>query len=95
MKVLILAGGFGKRLRPLTLERPKPLVEVGGKPITEWQILWLKKFGINEIIISAGYLKEKFLEILGSGKKLGVKIFSFYPIALHQRRRTFGNRWCY
>ncbi len=46
MKAVILAGGYGKRLRPLTDERPKPLLEVAGKPIIEWQISWLKNFAI-------------------------------------------------
>jgi len=41
VKALILAGGFGKRLRPLTEDRPKPLIQVGSKTIIEWQILLL------------------------------------------------------
>ncbi len=58
MRAVILAGGLGKRLRPFTEDRPKPLLEIGGKPIIEWQILWLKKFGIKEFVILAGYKKE-------------------------------------
>ncbi len=74
MKALILAGGFGKRLRPLTEEKPKPLIEIKGKPIILWQIEWLKKYGIKEVILAVGYKKEKFFEYLGSGKRFGIKI---------------------
>ncbi len=74
MKAVILAGGFGKRLRPLTADKPKPLVELCGKPIIEFQIEYLKKFGVNDIIVLAGYKWEKLIERLGSGRRLGVNI---------------------
>jgi mannose-1-phosphate guanylyltransferase len=74
MKALILAGGEGRRLRPMTNDRPKPLLEVGGRPIIEWQIEWMKKYGINEFVISGGYMKEKLIERLGTGVKYGVDI---------------------
>lgn len=75
MKAVVLAGGFGKRLRPLTDNRPKPLVEVGGKPIVEWQVWWLKRFGVSTFIMCVGYLKEKFFEVLGNGSRFGVRIY--------------------
>jgi len=75
MKAIILAGGFGKRLRPLTLEKPKPLVEVSGKPILQWQIEWLKREGIKEIVLTVGYLKEKIFEFLGDGQEFGVTVY--------------------
>ncbi|MEM0173942.1 MAG: nucleotidyltransferase family protein [Sulfolobaceae archaeon] len=62
MFCVILAGGYGKRLRPITDEKPKVLIEVGGKPILEWQILWLKKYEISSFLILAGYRKEKLVE---------------------------------
>lgn len=74
-KALILAGGYGKRLRPLTLEVPKPLIEVCGKPILVWQIEWLKKFGVTDIVLAVGYLRTKIFEALGDGSKLGVKLY--------------------
>jgi len=71
---MILAGGYGKRLRPLTLEVPKPLVKVAGKPVLFYQLEWLKYYGINEVVILAGYLKEKIIEAVGSGSKFGLHI---------------------
>ncbi|MEM0196863.1 MAG: nucleotidyltransferase family protein [Sulfolobales archaeon] len=74
MKAAIIAGGLGKRLRPLTEDRPKPLVEVAGKPIIEWQIEWLRRCGVNSFIILAGYYREKLIDFLGSGSKFGVHV---------------------
>ncbi|MCD6509058.1 MAG: nucleotidyltransferase family protein [Thermoprotei archaeon] len=74
MKAVILAGGLGKRLRPITNSMPKPLIPICGKPIIVWQIEWLKDHGVNEFVICAGYLREKIIEALGNGSKLGVKI---------------------
>ncbi len=71
---LILAGGFGKRLRPLTETVPKPLLEVAGKPVIVYQLEWLKYYGVRDVVILAGYLKEKLIEALGSGSKFGVRI---------------------
>ena len=65
MKAIILAGGRGKRLRPITDEIPKPLIPINNKPLIERTIKYLKKYGITEIIISSGYksnLIEKFLK---------------------------------
>lgn len=74
MKAVILAGGEGRRLRPLTNDRPKPMLEVAGKPIIEWQIEWMKSYGINSFVIVAGYMKDKLIEYLNTGAKLGVDI---------------------
>lgn len=74
MKALILAGGFGKRLKPLTDQTPKPLLEVAGKPIIVHQIDWLKQYEVKEIILTIGYMKEKFIEFLGSGRRYNVNI---------------------
>jgi len=74
MKAVILAGGIGKRLRPITDQRPKPMIEVLNLPIIEWQVKWLKKFDINEIIVCVGYMKEQIIDHIGSGNRLGVKV---------------------
>ncbi|MDP3996390.1 MAG: phosphocholine cytidylyltransferase family protein [bacterium] len=66
MKAVIVAAGEGKRLRPYTEKRPKPLVFVGGKPIIHYTLSNLKKAGINEVGIVTGYLAEKFKEEIGN-----------------------------
>jgi mannose-1-phosphate guanylyltransferase len=71
---VILAGGLGKRLRPLTSNRPKPMIQIDNTPIIELQVNWLKKFGISDIVILVGHLKEKIKHHLGNGKKFGVNI---------------------
>jgi len=68
-----LAGGRGKRLKPVTDYVPKPLVPIKNIPIIEWQIRYLKKFGIREVIICTGY-KADMIESYLSMKKLGMKI---------------------
>jgi NDP-sugar pyrophosphorylase family protein len=60
MQVLILCGGLGKRLRPFTEEIPKPLLEVLGKPVIEYQIDFFKRHGIDDIILCTGYKHEMF-----------------------------------
>lgn len=72
---IILAGGKGERLRPLTDDRPKVMVELAGKPIILLQIEWLKKYGITTFIVASGYKSEVIEKFLGDGKKFGVRIF--------------------
>ncbi len=55
---LVLAGGRGERLRPLTDDRPKPMVLVGGKPILERQLAWLRENGVERAVLLTGYLHE-------------------------------------
>jgi mannose-1-phosphate guanylyltransferase len=74
MKAIILAGGRGKRLRPITDYVPKPLVPLNNIPIIEWQIKYLKKYGVKEIIICTGYKAEMIENFLTMKKNLGVKI---------------------
>ena len=74
MKAIILAGGRGKRLRPITDKIPKPLIPINNRPLIERTIRYLKKYGITQIIISAGYksyLIEKFLK---QNKNFGCQI---------------------
>ncbi|HEV3433517.1 MAG TPA: nucleotidyltransferase family protein [Nitrososphaera sp.] len=83
MKTVILAGGFGKRLRPLTDTRPKPMIEVLNIPIIEWQIRWLRRFGNKDFIICAGYMKEMIVDHIGNGSRFDSRIeYSFEEKAL-------------
>lgn len=74
MKAMILAAGLGNRMRPLTLHTPKPLLEVGGKPLIVWHIEKLQKIGVTEIVINTAWLGEKLATTLGDGSQFGVKI---------------------
>lgn len=72
--MLLMAGGEGTRLRPLTLERPKPLLEVHGRSLIERAIEHAREFQVTEFFISVRYLKEKIIDQLGDGSHLNVKI---------------------
>jgi len=74
MIAVILSGGRGNRLKPITDYVPKSLVPINNKPIIEWQINYLKKFGIKNIIISAGYKNDQIKNFLKTKKNLGVSI---------------------
>ena len=73
-KAVFLVGGRGTRLRPLTDKNPKCLIQVQGKTVTEHLFDLLKKYGIRDIIMSTGYLKEKVKEYFGDGSRFGVNI---------------------
>ncbi len=72
--LLIVAGGLGKRLRPITNKSPKPMIKINGKPILEYIINDAKEQGIEKIIISIGYLGKKIIKHFQNGKKFGVNI---------------------
>lgn len=73
-KVVLMVGGLGTRLRPLTENIPKPMLKVGDKPILETIILNFKKYGYTEIILSVSYKSHVIEEYFGNGSKFGVKI---------------------
>ena len=74
MKAVIIAGGLGTRLRPLTNNTPKPMLPIGEKPILEHLVNWTKKGGIKSVILCVSYLKESIEDYFGDGEKFGVKI---------------------
>ena len=74
MKAVIVAGGKGTRLRPLTNDRPKPMVEVAGKPIVEWQIAWMKGCGIRSFLIIGSHMFKVLQEYVGDGSRWGVNV---------------------
>jgi mannose-1-phosphate guanylyltransferase/phosphomannomutase len=74
MKAIIIAGGLGTRLRPLTYNIPKPIVWVVNRPFIVHQIEKLVDHGISEIIVNLHYLSHEIKKILGDGRKWGIKI---------------------
>lgn len=73
-KVVLMVGGLGTRLRPLTEHIPKPMLKVGNKPILETIILNFKKYGFTEIILSVSYKSEIIEHYFGDGSNFGVNI---------------------
>jgi len=74
MQAVILAGGLGTRLRPITDEIPKVMVPIKGRPFLEHQLNLLKRQGVSDIVLCIGYLGEKIRNYFGDGKKLGLRI---------------------
>ena len=74
MQVVILAGGIGIRLRPLTNSVPKPMVKVCGKPFLEHQLELIRPFGLVKVLILASYLGEQIEDYFGNGSDLGINI---------------------
>lgn len=74
MKAIILAGGKGTRLRPLTAVFPKPLVPLGHKPIIEVLLAKIKNAGLTDVTISTGYLSELVRAVCGDGSKFDLSI---------------------
>lgn len=74
MRAVILAGGLGTRLRPLTDNLPKPIVPFGNRPFAEYQIDILRKAGIEDICFSLGYQSDKIKAVLGDGEDYGVRL---------------------
>src|SRR4030042_4765770 len=70
---VILAGGEGTRLRPLTYELAKPLIPVKGKPLMETSLDLLRKFDIKKVYISVGYKARQIIDFFGDGSKYGMQ----------------------
>ena len=81
---LIFAAGLGERMRPLTEHTPKPLLQVGGKPLIVWHLEKLAAIGVNYVAINTSHLAEQFPETLGDGSRWGLRIRYVYegPVPL-------------
>lgn len=78
MKAMILAAGKGTRVQPLTYELPKPMIPILGKPVLEYLIEHLARYGVREIMINVSYLNDKIEHYFGDGRRFGVEIgYSF------------------
>ncbi len=74
MKLAILCGGMATRLYPLTINRPKSLVDVNGKPFIAWQMELLQRQGITDIVLCIGQLGDMIRDVVGNGSKYGVNV---------------------
>jgi dTDP-glucose pyrophosphorylase/CBS domain-containing protein len=74
LQAVIMAGGFGKRLRPLTDDIPKPMLPVGGRPIMERIVEQLQEAGIRRVNVATHYKSEKIVQHFGSGEAFGVEM---------------------
>jgi mannose-1-phosphate guanylyltransferase len=91
VKAVILAGGLGTRLRPLTIKTPKPMLPLGKKPILEHLIEWNKKNGVKSIVLCVSYLRKTIEDYFEDGKKFGVNIeyaISNKPLATAGQLKT-------
>jgi NDP-sugar pyrophosphorylase family protein len=73
-KAMILAAGEGTRLRPLTLHTPKVLLPIGGIPLIEYTLTWLKSHAISDVAINLYHLGDQIKDFVGDGSHLGVKV---------------------
>ncbi len=71
---ILLVGGFGTRLMPLTKNTPKPMLTVAGLPVTEHQLAMAKAAGITTVVLATSYLSEVFIPYFGDGSKWGMKL---------------------
>lgn len=74
MKAMILAAGYGERLRPLTNDTPKPLLKVGGKPLIQYHIERLAEVGVRELVVNTSWLAEQVESFVGDGGRFGVRV---------------------
>lgn len=74
MSAVVMAGGFGSRLHPLTLDLPKPMLPVGDRPLLEILIRQLKQAGVRDVSITTHYLPEKIEQYFGNGEAFGVDL---------------------
>lgn len=74
MKAVIMAGGMGSRLRPITIERPKPMIPIVNKPVMSHTLDLLKHHNITEAVVTVQYLADVIQDFLGDGSNLGMNI---------------------
>ncbi len=91
MKALIFAAGLGERMRPLTDATPKPLLQVGGKPLIVWHLQKLAAAGIHDVVVNTSWLAKQFPDTLGDGSQFGLHLEYTYegPTPLE----TGGGMW--
>jgi MurNAc alpha-1-phosphate uridylyltransferase len=73
-KAMILAAGLGQRMRPLTDNLPKPMLNAGGKPLLQYHLEALSKIGVSHVIINLAYLGDKIRAFVGTGERFGLRV---------------------
>lgn len=91
MKALVFAAGLGERMRPLTNHTPKPLLEVGGKPLIAWHLEKLAKIGVRDVVVNTSWLAAKFPQTLGDGSHWGLRLH--YSFEGATALETGGGMW--
>lgn len=94
LEAVVMAGGFGVRLHPLTRDKPKPMLDVGERPLLEHIVERLKKAGIRDVNLTTHYRAEKIREHFGDGKRFGVNIHYVHeekPLGTAGGLRLLGN----
>lgn len=82
-EAILLVGGYGTRLKPLTIHTPKPMLKVAGFPVTQHQISKAKSAGINHIVLGTAFKAEVFKAYLGDGSAMGMKLsYAYEPVQL-------------
>jgi mannose-1-phosphate guanylyltransferase len=74
LQALILAGGEGTRLRPLTSTIPKPVVPLVGRPFISYMLTWLREHGVEDVILGCGFMADRVKAVLGNGSALGIRL---------------------
>src|SRR5665213_4462242 len=74
MQAVILVGGEGTRLRPLTSTMPKPVVPLVDRPFISYMLQWLRRHGVDEAILSCGFMADGVRSVLGDGEGLGIRL---------------------
>ena len=74
MQALILAGGEGTRLRPLTSTIPKPVVPLVGQPFISYMLMWLREHGVDDVILGCGFMADRVRDVLCDGSGLGIRL---------------------
>lgn len=74
MECVVLAGGLGTRMRPVTETIPKALIEVAGRPFVDWQLEWIAAEGVDRVVYSIGYRGELLRDHIGDGERFGMRV---------------------
>lgn len=92
-QAVVLAGGRGERLRPITDAIPKPMVAIHGRPFLEYLVALLKKNGITDIVMCLGYLSKKITEHFGDGSRFGLRIRYSVGAVVDETGTRLRNAW--